>query len=187
MWLRPIFDRVLLDITNRTAKAFFNVLDWARIYENTKIIKAVVDMVMGTNAEFTEIAAPTITTIPAVASFNTLLANIEAVRTASGLPAVLGLVELKTNWKGGANETAPDYNDVNDWERDIQFIRDFSRIAANDRIFSGVPNAGQSRLWQHRFRRFNWVQPSLTPLRCARSGIAVSGSVLTRQNLFRRY
>jgi hypothetical protein len=188
MWLEPITDRTATDIADRTSKAFFNVIDWLRIYGNATIVNAIANVVLGTEIAFyTNVIEPTITTIPSVADLNILLANIERVRIVFGLPAVTGLTELKTYWLGGANADAPDYLNVNDWEHNVQLLRDLLRIIANHRISCGVPNVGQSRLWQHRFRLFAWVPEAGSPVLRTRTGIGRAGVDLIRNNMFRRY
>jgi uncharacterized membrane protein len=189
-WTTPIFDRVLLDITNKTSKAYLNVLDWIRIYRNSLNVNAFVNAIFGTSTVMGEIAEPTITTIPDVADLITLTQNIEDVRLATRMPAnaTTGLAVLNTAWIGGANAVAPDYEDVNDWEKNLSLLRDYTRNIANNRIYCGVASVGQSRLWQHRFRQYQtWVQPAATPVRRPRLDATICGADLTRNNLFRRY
>ena len=56
----PITDRTLTDITTKTAKAFFNVADWVRIYGNAEIINAIVSELNGA-ITFDAITEPTVT------------------------------------------------------------------------------------------------------------------------------
>jgi hypothetical protein len=187
-YITPIYDRTADDVTNKTAKAFFNVADWQRVYNNQQVTKALLDFLLSINIPFNTLTAPSMTTIPTVAELNALLENIEQIRADSNLPAITGLTAIKTDWAEGSSADSPDYLDVNDWERVLHII--FGSIAASVEyaVYCGVANTGQPRFYQHRFRQFaGWVQPSVTPTRKARAGISSSGAGLTRNNGFRRY
>lgn len=158
-YTEPVYDRVLSDVTNKTAKGYFNLADWIRIYGNAELIHALEEVILSNGLTFTEIATPTITTIPTVDDINTLLVNIETVRAL--FPTGAGLVELKTDWGGNAS---PTYKDVNDWERNIDLL-----LALIIEGYSG------------------WIPDSGSPVRRHRAGVAVSGVGLTRNNGFRRY
>ncbi len=155
----PIYDRILSDVTNKTAKGYFNLADWIRIYGNAKLIHALEEVILSSSLLFTEIATPTITTIPTVDNINNLLINIETIRAL--FPAGVGLVDLKTDWGGNAS---PTYKEVNDWERNIDLL-----LALIIDGYSG------------------WIPDSGSPVRRHRAGVAVSGVGLTRNNGFRRY
>ncbi len=161
----PITNRTASDVTNRTAKAFFNIADWQRIYNNTQVTKALVDFLLSISVTFDTLSAPTITTIPTVTQLNTLLANIERIRIAAD-PTVTGLPEIKDDWTAGPGSPSPDYLDVNDWENVLDVI--YNTIGME----SGYTG---------------WIPDSLTPVRRARAGISTSGRNLTYNNGFRRY
>jgi hypothetical protein len=183
-----IFDRTVEDITNKTFKAYLNVEDWRRIYNNSRVANALVAFLVNIDIAFDEISMPTTTTIPTVVELNTLLTNIGEIRIASGLPPITGLVEIKNDWLPGSSADSPTYVDVNDWERVIDIIfHSIGILVDYNRIYCGVPNVGQPSFWQHRFRQFNWVPVSESPVRRARTGIAATGAGLTWNNSFRRY
>lgn len=164
-YIEPIKDRTITDVTSKTAKAFFNVADWQRIYNNTQITKALVDFLLSISVTFDTLTTPTITTIPTVAQLNTLLANIERIRLAVE-PTVTGLPIIKDDWEYGIGKESPDYLDANDWENVLDVI--YNTIG----IESGYTG---------------WISDSGSPVRRARAGVATSGTGLTRNNYFRRY
>jgi hypothetical protein len=183
-----IFDRTAEDVENETAKAFFNVADWLRVYGNASIAKSLIALLLEIDIVFNPVAAPTITTIPTVEELNTLLLNIERIRLASGLPEIEGLAELKTDWTAGSSADAPDYLDANEWERVIDVLFYAIGRSVEYRVYCGVSAVGQPRFYQHRWRQFaGWIPPSETPVRRARTGVAAAGQGLTRNNGFRRY
>lgn len=186
-YITAISDRTALDITNRTAKAFMNVADWQRIYNNAQMADTLVSFLLSTGITFDAIADPTITTIPTVTQLNTLLANIERVRVASGLPAITGLVEITSIWTAGSAANAPDYLDVNTWEQVLSIIYLTIGLSVEYSVYCGVSATGQPRFYQHRFRQYGWVLPSPSPVRRARTNAAACGAGLTRNNGFRRY
>jgi hypothetical protein len=183
----PIYDRTSTDITNRTAKAFINIVDWVRINGNTEILHALIESLMSIGVDFTTLPTPTITTFPTVAQINSLITNIENIRINSGLPSALGIVELFDEWSAGMWGQTPGYEDVNDWERDLYII--FNNLAASVEytIYCGVATVGQTRFYQHRWRQYSWVPDSASPVRRPRTNNAICGSGIMRQNGFRRY
>lgn len=148
----PIYDRTAEDITSLTSKAYFNVADWARIYDNAEAAHALVESLLNIIVVFDEVVPPTMETIASVTALNTLLANIERLRLASTLPAIIGLVAIKYTWLAGANEEVPDYSIVNSWEQVIDIIYTSVPRALEYWIPCGVSAAGQPRFYQHRFR-----------------------------------
>lgn len=186
-WTDPVYDRTATDITNKTAKAFFNVSDWLRVYGNSELANALVELYTGLSVPFTTLAAPAITTFPSVTAINSLIQNIDNCRAAAYLPAATGIVALDYDFTEGPGGTAPDYTDVNAWEQDLKIIRDALTAAVDYRIYCGVAATGQARLYQNRWRRFPWVQDAASPVRRPRGGVCASGQNMTRQNRFRRY
>ena len=184
----PVTDRTADDIVNQTAKAFFNVSDWLRIYNNTQVVNALVEFLLDIDIAFDALSTPTITTIPTVAQLNTLLLNIERIRLASGFPAIDGLTEIVTSWADGTSADAPTYIEANQWEQVLDTIYRSIARSVEYQPYCGVLGAGQSRLWQHRFRQYSeWVAYNPNPVRHARTGCAVAGTGLTRSDGFRRY
>jgi hypothetical protein len=184
----PVTDRAAADITGRTAKAFINMVDWARIYSNAQFIHTLLETISGYGVTFNAITAWTVTTIPTVAEFNILLANIERLRLASNLPAITGFTEIKDDWIAGTAAESPDYVDANLWEFVIDTIYHGVYRATAYGIYCGVATAGQIRFYQHRWREYpDWVPDAGSPTRKARAGIAIAGAGMMRNNKFRRY
>lgn len=185
----PIMDRSATDITNRTAKAFFNVADWVRIYNNAQAAQALIQALNEISISFTTVSAPTTLSMAQAAAINTLCQNIENIRAGSGLPAIPGIAELETAWATGQRATSPNYITVNQWEETIETLRTGIIGAVEYRIYCGVAEPGQSRFRQNLFRRFQWVEPLVSWTRQARAGVpgSTTGSSLMRQNSFRRY
>ena len=186
-YTEPITDRAQSDIDNLTVKAFFNVADWQRIYNNAQVAKALLDFLFSINITFDTVTEPTIITIPTVTQLNTLLANIDRLRIESNLPAITELNEIASDWKEGSGAPSPDYLDANEWEQVIDLIFASVGKVPNYYIYCGVASVGQIRMYQHRWRLYTWIEESLSPVRRARTGIAKTGTGLTWNNGFRRY
>lgn len=184
-WKAPITDRNLDDISNRTSKAFFNVADWLRINDDARIVTAIANVMHGLGLEFNELTQPTTTVFPSAADINAFITNIEQSRSALMFP-VSSVVPLKTDWQPGNGATAPNYQTVNDWEKDVNLLRDYLRYAADWNIGCGVSGCGEVRYWQVRFRTWNkFIEPATDLHIVPRSGVSVSGSGLMRQNKWR--
>lgn len=183
----PIYDRTLADVESQTAKAFLNVVDWLRIYNNTEIVNEILNTLLSSTVTFDTVTEPTITTIPTVTQLNTLLANIERIRVAACLPTIEGVSAIASDWVAGSSEDAPTYLDVNEWEKVLDVVFSCLAPAADYTVYCGVGAVGQPRFYQHRFRRLVWVAPSATPIRTPRTNSAICGVGLMRQNGFRRY
>lgn len=151
-WVSPIYDRAAADITNKTSKAYFNVADWTRIYDNSLIVRDDLVTLYGYAITFTTLTTPTTATIPSASLINSLILNIERARLASGLPLGIGLAVLKTDWPEGINASAPDYEDVNDWERNLYILHVYPTYANDYRVCCGVTATGRARFWQNKFR-----------------------------------
>ena len=183
-WIDPIYDRTQGDIDARAAKAFFNLLDWARIYGDTRQIQAVVNVMLALDIPVTDQAQPIITTIPTVESINAMIADIERLRVAAAMPTSL-VTPLKVDYKAGPSQDAPDFNAVNAWERDIYLIRALLATAAEQALYCGAFNCGQDRLVANGFRTWRgYVADANNLYRLPRMG-ASAGAGLTRQNRWR--
>lgn len=186
-YIEPITDRAQSDIDNETAKGYFNVTDWLRIHDNTETAYALVSFLLGVTIAQNVLTEPTIATVPTVAQINLFIQNINTLRENSGLPAITGLEALKDDWVAGRSAGAPNFEVVNSWERVLDVIYKSISISTEYRIYCGVAASGQPRFYQHRWRQYAWAFPSDTPVRRARTGIAITGSEAMRTNLFRRY
>jgi hypothetical protein len=119
----PVTDRALSDIQTPTSKGHWNVDDFERVYGNSQLVSSLAAIMLDTTIAFDTLTAPTITTIPAVADFNTFLANIENVRVAVDGESIPGTsVSIKDDYSAGPGEDAPDYTDANLWELVIDVI-----------------------------------------------------------------
>jgi hypothetical protein len=80
----------------------------------------------GTPIDFDLVSeTPTTSTIPAVANFNTLLANLETMRLAVASESIVGAqTEIKDDWLEGTSNPVFDYADCNLWESTIDAIWD---------------------------------------------------------------
>ena len=165
-YIRPIYDRTAIDITNKTAKAYFNIADWKRVYNNLGNAINLEEVIEGNGIVLPVIAEPTITTIPTVSIFNAMLLALEELRLnlIGYLPSLT--TNIKHDWVAGSGSVAPDYKDVNLWEQTIDII--YNNIGAA----SGYTG---------------WVADSGSPVRRNRSGVAISGAGLTRNNGFVKY
>lgn len=150
-WVTLIYDRTSDDVITHTSKGFFNVVDWVRINGNSLHLEALANLLFDVNISLTSLTTPTITTIPSVADLNSFIANIETLRTGAAIPLNGGLVDLSTPYLSGQNVIAPDYIAVNNWESNLQLIKDFVIASAIYMVKCGVSNAGQNRTWQNRF------------------------------------
>jgi hypothetical protein len=116
-----ITNRTATDITNRTSKAYFNVADWNRIYNNAQLVNALATIKLNQAILFTTLSEPTISTIPSITNFNALLANIERVRLAM-VGLIPSLIEIKNDWIAGVNQSVFNYTHVNQWESALDSV-----------------------------------------------------------------
>lgn len=187
-WREPVYDRTATDVANRVAKAFFNVTDWLRVYENTIQDQGVLNALMAQEVVLTDLANPTMYQLVDVDEINSLVANIDLLREYTAVNISTGLIPLPHDYLAGPGATAPSYLTVNDWEQDLLLIREILVRYADYRISCGVAACGQLRFWQSRFQNWmEYIQDDPTPAQSARTGIAVSGARLLDNNFFRRY
>lgn len=118
----PVTNRTAADIAARNNKAYFNVADWTRIYRNAQLVNSLVEISVGAANSFPVIAAPVVTDMPSVTTFNTLLLSIENFRTASAPIEAVAPTEIKHDWIAGVGQPTPKYTDVNLWETTINAI-----------------------------------------------------------------
>lgn len=106
-----IFDRAQTDITNKTAKGYFNVSDWNRILDGSAAAKTVVEALIGHSVTpwNSSVITATMTTIPDATDFNELSQNVNSLKLAAG---VLPSENIRYTW-GVGNVAAPTYVDIN--------------------------------------------------------------------------
>lgn len=124
----PVTDRTAADIAAKNPKAYFNVADWTRVYDNSQLVNSLAAVMLDQQITFNTLTAPTIATIPSVIDFNILVGNIEFLRAYfnNEVPNVAGtLVSIKDDWEAGFNKDAPDYVDANLWESTLDAIWDY--------------------------------------------------------------
>lgn len=186
-WQKPITDRTATDILNRTSKAFFNIADWLRIHGNTEQVRLLLRLVTGIEAVKPDAVTISTSTFVSADAINDLVKTIDDLRQSVKLPPIDGIKPLRYDYIAGAGGTSPTYLDVNDWERDLELVRDCLIKIADYIVYCGVAAAGQPRHWQARYRRWAWVQPAAEPVRRPRTGLAICGTGMTRQNTWRKY
>jgi hypothetical protein len=115
----PVTDRAQSDIDTPTSKEYFNVSDWTRVHDNAKVTTALAEIETGAPIPFTTQAAPTVTTIPNVVNFNTLLTSIETMRLAvlADIPSLT--TSIKDDWGEGVGVPVFNFEDVNLWEQTL--------------------------------------------------------------------
>lgn len=118
-----VTDRTLADVQANNSKAYMNVADWTRIYENSKLVSSLAEIELGSAIAFALIDTPTTSTIPTITWLNNLTGNIEALRVAVAGESITGTTTpIKDDWEAGVNKDAPDYIDVNLWESTVDVI-----------------------------------------------------------------
>jgi hypothetical protein len=186
-WRPPVTNRTAADIEQKTTKGYFNLEDWIRIYGNALKLHDLVELLIPVAVPFTTIPILYITEIMSVARVNTLLVNIETIKTSTGFGNLIGLTTLKTDWTAGLTVIAPTYIDVNTWENNELILWNALINFSNDRISCKVGKAGQSRIRQRMFRVYSLGTFTETSNRYARCGVAISGAGINRQNKWRGY
>lgn len=151
-WTEPVTDRTAADITLRTAKAYFNVSDWTRIYNNSLAVKAQLQAELDTDPILYTLTPPTVTTIPTAFALHQLAYNLTVLRRAAALPAALGWPVFPYVFGEGPSGATFDYKAVNAWERTLALLHDHIPHAGAYRARCGVPSVGQARVWQGRWR-----------------------------------
>ncbi|MBI5954381.1 MAG: hypothetical protein HY865_22215 [Chloroflexi bacterium] len=186
-YIHPITDRTLADITARTAKGYFNLVDWYRVYDNSVYLRDLLECLLGRTLSWTDVSYPTITTFPTVASLNQMLQNIINMEESAGFPVISGMVVITADWQEGTGAVSPDYEDANNWENLIEQVRNTIALAADYRIQSGVSSCGQQRFFQSRFRTFRYAIPVYSPIASFVAGIGSSDCGSVRGRKFRTY
>lgn len=118
-----VTDRTAADILAKNSKAYFNIADWNRIYDNTSYLNGVL-AALGITVPFTTITTPTTATHCTALMLNTLLTNINNLWTVPGF-TITGVTALRTDWVGGVPSDKPTYVDVNLWEHTLDLLNTF--------------------------------------------------------------
>ena len=137
----PITDRSKSDITNKTSKAYFNVVDWQRIYDNSLHVRNLVQSALGLSIAFNTISTPTTSTIMTIDNLNAMLENIENVRSIS---ETIETSEIKVNWQAGPYQDSPDYTHVNSWEENLHAVYTAYSITPVRYARTGIAKTGKN-------------------------------------------
>lgn len=119
-YITPVTDRAQSDIDALNSKAYFNVADWQRIYNNARLMIDVANILGGFSLGWDSLTDPSTTSFPSVTDFNTLLENIELARQAVDIPEAQ--TAIKYDWVAGLDYPSPNFNHVNQWESVIDAI-----------------------------------------------------------------
>ena len=119
----PVYDRTQADITAQNSKAYLNVADWIRIYDNAEWVNDLFLSAIGIDINFDTQADPTTSTVPDKTDWlNLLTGNIEVMRLWAYhylgsyiFPDSL-FVEIKDDWLDGYENNAPNFSHANSWE-----------------------------------------------------------------------
>ncbi|RUM41396.1 MAG: hypothetical protein DSY80_08955 [Desulfocapsa sp.] len=148
----PIYDRDAADIAAQNSKAFWNVADWARVYNNTTEARDAINSALGiTTVTLDALTTPTTADIPTASELNGIPTNIERLRSWLATNAPIAdddFVEIKDDYSAGQSETAPDYIAVNSWEKVIDLIYQIykSPYTADTPPITGVAVCGEYNL-----------------------------------------
>ena len=150
----PVTDRTAADVAAKNTKAYFNVADWTRIYDNTEVLNSLL-ITLAHPSTFTAIGYPIITTIPSATDFNTLIENIKNAQAIveAFLISPTGLETLKSDWVAGVGQPTFNYAHVNSWEQNISILYQFIiGLAVLRTPRSGITTSGASLTRNNRFR-----------------------------------
>jgi len=180
-YMDPTYDRTQDDIDNKTAKAYMNVRDWNRIWNNTYVLIRAIEYY--TDTMLLEVLDP-INEDPEIEMFeqavmsdhpffndyravyivaqqiNNLYVYATMTYYQYGMPAIW------TSFTAGPNGRGLNFDHVNSWELRVHLM--YTNLAAHFSFSSWVPN-------------------SVSPVRSPRTFVASAGSDLTNQNYFRQY
>ena len=150
-YIKPITNRTLTDITNRTARGFFNLSDWERIENNTAYAAEQVERFHNTTIARTVLPTRTMDNYMLAGDINALVQNIINVKNAAIYADTSGYNITASFIPSGR---AMSYIDVNNWERVLDIIvRRYSNLSFGRTGKIGVAIAGLRLIVQDFFRR----------------------------------
>ena len=118
-----VTDRTAADVVAKNTKAYFNIADWSRIYRNAELVNSLCEILVEDGPlSFPIVSTPTITIIPSITDFNSLLSSVEVFRTLNSAITAVAPTAIKHDWIAGVGEISPKYTDVNLWESTIDAI-----------------------------------------------------------------
>ena len=126
-YVTPVTDRTQADVSSQTAKAYFEVADWNRVYGNSIVLYNIV-VSAGGSITFDTVGVPTTATVPTKTELNDMLSNINNIRTWVNanliVPSDTRNVALNEAWGEGQAALAANFLDVNRWEALIDFLKE---------------------------------------------------------------
>lgn len=122
-----VTDRTQADIIAQNSKAYMNVADWTRIYNNADEVNGMFLSVLGESITFDTISVPTTASVFGITELNKLTGNIERMRLwmATNMPGAITdaeFVEVKDDWDEGHAVQAPNFVNVNRWEKVLDLM-----------------------------------------------------------------
>ena len=149
-YITPITNRTLTDITNRTARGFFNLSDWERIDNNTAYAAEMVEAFQGITIARTVLPVRTMDNFMLASDINALVQNIINVRDAAIYADTAGYNISASFIPGGRSMN---YINVNTWEKVLDVIvKRYSNLSFGRTAKIGVAVAGQRLTVQDFFR-----------------------------------
>lgn len=127
MWINPVFDRTQADITNRTAKGYYNVADLNRIEQDCEYLSGIFGVTISTRIWAR-------TDFPTVSELARIRNNIETLRSAY-------MVYQTTP----STPPAPlnEYHKANDIEQILNDLKALYDANKNNVIYAGEAYSGQ--------------------------------------------
>ena len=126
MWVTPIYDRTQLDVTNKTAKGYYNYVDLNRIEQDCDYLAALFGVSITTKTW-------TRTDFPTLSEMNRIKNNIDSVRNAYyTLPTTPTTPNTPYNAYGKANDIEQILNDLK-----ALYDKNALDVFYTDEIYSG--------------------------------------------------
>lgn len=137
-----IFDRTQADVDNDEPKGQYNASDLNRV-ESWCVYLATELNSVGYNIQITTKTDWVQTDDRTAEEMERIRNNIKKI-----MDGYYSLTQIEQNAENF------DWRKANNWERILNEMNSFMLGMRNWYVYSGVSNAGQSRLWQNRFRHF---------------------------------
>jgi hypothetical protein len=128
LWVTPIYDRTQLDVTNKTAKGYYNYTDLNRIEQDCDYLAALFGITI-TTKEWAR------TDFPTLSEMNRIKNNIVAVRNA---------YHTYVNTPATPNTPYNTYLKANDIEKILNDIKALYDINSQDVFYAGEIYSGET-------------------------------------------
>ena len=139
---RLIYDRTQADVTNKTNKGYYNTSDLNRVEIWCRYLADELNRV-GYNINITTKTDWSSADLRTASQMERIRTNIKKIQQ--------GYHYITTIY---SNAESFDWQKANNWEKILDEIYNMIKGMENWYVYAGVSNAGQNRLWQHRFREF---------------------------------